>query len=129
MYSPAMEHRWELCIIVIVLTEINPMHLYIDTPPFEVILLKVGLTYICVQLILWLNVSSHRSFSPLSANLLLAVIPSPLSITDMPSRTSMRPVYSRVIKNLVYINIPISVLSVVLRNTHWQPEKHLITVV
>lgn len=45
-----------------------------------------GLLYMFIKLILWLNVSSWVIFPRLSANLLLAVIPSPVSIIDMPPR-------------------------------------------
>lgn len=91
--------------------------------------LNVGLVYACDLFILWPNVSSHRSFfPPLSANLLLAPIPSPLSITNLPSRLGdiLAACLQRVIKNLPCINIPISVLAAVLQPAHWLPKKHLI---
>lgn len=131
MYSAGVD-CWELCIIVTVVTEIH-MHLYIDTPLFEDCLLKFGLVHISVfKFILWLDASSHRSFS-LPCRLICCWLRSHLHSQSQTcpqgTVTSTLPVYSWVIKNLACINIPISVLSVVLQTTHRQPEKHPMEVV
>lgn len=75
--------------------------------------LNAGLVYACVLFILWLNVSSHRSFS-LPCQLICCWLRFHLHFQSQTcpqgSATSSLPVYSGVIKNLPCINIPISVL-------------------
>lgn len=80
----------------------------------------------CFKCILWLLFSSHGSFS-LHCRLICCWLWSHLHSQSQTCPrgivTCTLPVYSRVIKNLACINIPISALSVVLQTTHWQPEK------
>lgn len=94
------------------------------------LLANVGLVYACVLVILWLNVSSHRSFSlpcQLICCWLWFHLPSQSQACPQDSVTSSLPAYSGVIKNLPCINIPISVLAVALQPARRLPEKHLIT--
>lgn len=75
--------------------------------------LNAGQVYSCVLFILWLNVSSHRSFS-LPCQLICCWLRFHLHFQSQTcpqgSSTSSLPVYSSIIKNLPCINIPTSVV-------------------
>lgn len=86
---------------------------HILMPEFWTSFPNAGWAYACVPFILWLNVSSHRSFSlpcQLICCWLWFHLHSQSQACPQGSATSSPPVYSRVIKNLPPINIPISVL-------------------
>lgn len=130
MYSPGMGHSSRLCHCYSG-NKSKCLYTHILTPHSLSFAPKcfACTVHVCVKFILWLSVSSHRSFSlPCQLICLLAVIPSLLSITDMPSRH--RDIHAACLqqghKEPRCINIPISALSVVLQTTHWQREKHLI---